>query len=54
MVNETFLYRNALVSNVTARVATKSKPNAGDHVKVALVNSKIHIFDKETELAIVN
>ena len=54
MGNETFLYLNALGSNVTARVAPTSKTKAGDHVKVALVNSKIHIFDKETELAIVN
>ena len=54
MGNETFLYLNALGSSITARVAPTSKTKAGDHVKVALVNSKIHIFDKETELAIVN
>ena len=54
MGNETFLYLNALGSSVTARVAPTSKTKAGDHVKVALVNSKIHIFDKETELTIVN
>ncbi len=54
MGNETFLYLNALGASITARVAPTSKTKPGDHVKLALVNSKIHIFNKETEESLVN
>ncbi len=54
MGNETYLYLNALGNNITARVAPTSKTRAGDTIKVAFVNSRIHLFDKETELTIVN
>ncbi|MDR1003294.1 MAG: sn-glycerol-3-phosphate ABC transporter ATP-binding protein UgpC [Oscillospiraceae bacterium] len=54
MGNETFLYINAYGNPITARVAPTSKTRAGDQIKVAFVNSKIHLFDKETTLTIVN
>jgi multiple sugar transport system ATP-binding protein len=54
MGNETYLYLNVLGNTMTARVAPTSKTRAGDTIKVALVNSRIHLFDKETEAAIVN
>jgi len=54
MGNETYLYLNALGNPITARVAPTSKTRAGDTIKVAFVNSRIHLFDKDTEAAIVN
>ncbi len=54
MGNETFLYINAAGNSITARVAPTSKTKAGETIKVAFVNSKIHLFNKETEQTIVN
>ena len=51
---ETYLY--LLVEGVpfTARVNPKSTSKIGDAIKVALDPAKIHLFDKETEVAILN
>ena len=39
---------------MTAKVDSSSKARYGDHVKLALDPSKVHVFDKETELTITN
>ena len=51
---ETYLY--LLVEGVpfTARVNPKSTSKIGDAIKVALDPNKIHLFDKDTEVAIMN
>ena len=51
---ETFLYLDCEGTSITARVAPSSTANPGDMIKVALDPNKIHLFDKETERAIVN
>jgi len=51
---EVFLYLSVAGSPVTARVDPRSKAKSGDKIKVALDTNQIHIFDKETELTIVN
>ncbi|NLN56236.1 MAG: sn-glycerol-3-phosphate ABC transporter ATP-binding protein UgpC [Clostridiales bacterium] len=40
--------------NMIARVPSRSKSKAGDNIKVAIDTSAIHIFDKETEQAIIH
>ena len=40
--------------NLVARVSARSTTKAGDHIKVALDVSRIHIFDKDTERCIVH
>ncbi|MCL2486338.1 MAG: sn-glycerol-3-phosphate ABC transporter ATP-binding protein UgpC [Oscillospiraceae bacterium] len=54
MGNEVYLYLTAAGNNITARVAPTSTAKSGDVVKVALVNTRIHMFDKETHLTICN
>ena len=39
---------------MTARVEPRTTARTGDTVKFALDANKIHVFDKETELAITN
>ena len=39
---------------MTARVKPSTTARTGDTVKFALDASKIHVFDKETELVITN
>jgi len=51
---ETYLYLNCEGVSVTARVDPTSKAKAGDRIKVAFELNKIHLFDKETEKAILN
>lgn len=51
---ETFLYLNCEGISLTARVDPRSTARPGDDIKVAIDPNKIHIFDKETENAIVN
>ena len=51
---EVFLYFTVNGSNMTARVNPRTTARTGDTVKFALDTSKIHIFDKETELTITN
>jgi multiple sugar transport system ATP-binding protein len=38
--------------NVIARVSSRSTARSGDHIKVAIDTSRIHIFDKDTEKCI--
>jgi multiple sugar transport system ATP-binding protein len=51
---ETFLYMIVNGQNMTARVSPRSIAKAGDKIKIALDVNKIHLFDKETELTIIN
>ncbi|MCX7658552.1 MAG: sn-glycerol-3-phosphate ABC transporter ATP-binding protein UgpC [Oscillospiraceae bacterium] len=51
---ETYLYLNCEGIQLTARVSPRSTARPQDVIKVALDANKIHIFDKETEKAIVN
>lgn len=51
---ETFLYLNCEGSNFTARVSPRSTARATDVIKIALDVNRIHLFDKETEKAIVH
>ncbi|MBP2657155.1 MAG: Glycerol-3-phosphate-transporting ATPase [Firmicutes bacterium] len=51
---ETYLFMKVEGSNFIARVNPKSIVKAGDTVKIAIDTNKIHIFDKETEKAILN
>ncbi len=51
---ETFLYLKIENVPFTARVNQRSTAEAGDKIKVAFEMNKVHIFDKETEIAILN
>ena len=51
---ETFLYLNVEGFNFTARVEPTSTARPGDTIEIALENTKIHLFDKETERTICN
>lgn len=52
--SETYLYLVINGVNFTARVNPKSTTRPGDTIKVAFDMSCMHLFDKETEKAIVN
>jgi len=51
---EVYLYFDYAGSNFTARVKPSTTARTGDHIKIALEPSKIHVFDKETEMTITN
>ena len=51
---EIYLYLTYKGQNMMARVAPTSKARRGDKVTVALDAHKIHLFDPETELTILN
>ena len=51
---EVFLYFDYAGANMTARVHPKSETTIGNVCKFALDAEKIHVFDKETEVAITN
>ncbi|MDE6781325.1 MAG: sn-glycerol-3-phosphate ABC transporter ATP-binding protein UgpC [Ruminococcus sp.] len=51
---EIYLYLSCEGIPLTARVSSRSTVRSGDEVKVAIDPNRIHIFDKETEKAIVN
>ena len=51
---ETYLYLLCEGIPLTARVSPRSTARLGDDIKVAIDPNRIHIFDKETEKAIVN
>ena len=51
---EVYLYFDYEGASVTARVNPKTEARTGDTVKFALDADRIHVFDKETELAITN
>ena len=51
---EIFLYVNVEGSSLTARVDPTSPARPGDEIDMVIDNTKIHIFDKETEQTICN
>lgn len=51
---EIYLYLNCEGNSLTARVDPASTAKPGDKANIALDMTKCHIFDKETELAILN
>ena len=51
---ETYLYLVCEGVPLTARVSPRSTARPGDTISVAIDPNRIHIFDKETEKAIVN
>ncbi|WP_058486742.1 ABC transporter ATP-binding protein [Defluviitalea phaphyphila] len=51
---EVYLYMVCEGQNITARVDPRSQAKPGDNIKVALDVNRIHVFDKETEMAITN
>ncbi len=51
---ETYLYLEVAGEQFTARVNQRSTAKIGDTIKIAFETNKLHIFDKDTELAIVN
>ena len=51
---ETFLYLKVHEESFTARVNPRSTATVGDTIKIAVDVNKIHLFDKDTELAILN
>ncbi|NLZ45620.1 MAG: sn-glycerol-3-phosphate ABC transporter ATP-binding protein UgpC [Clostridiales bacterium] len=51
---ETYLYLTCLDIPLTARVSPRSTARPQDTIKIAIDPNRIHIFDKETEKALVN
>ena len=51
---EAMLYFSIAGTHMSAIVAADTNARYGDHVKLAFDTSKIHVFDKETELTITN
>lgn len=51
---ETYLYMDCAGQNIIARVDPKSTARPQDDIKVTFDTSRIHIFDKDTELTITN
>ena len=54
MGSEIYLYLDYKGNKMTARVAPTSKAKSGDEVKVSFDPHKIHLFDPESELTIMN
>ena len=51
---EVFLYFTVEGFDITVRVNPRTTARPGDTIKIALDTSKIHVFDKETEVTITN
>ncbi len=51
---ETYLYLTFAGMNMTARVSPRNTSRPGDVIKMAIDVNNIHLFDKETEKAILN
>lgn len=51
---ETYLYLNCEGNAITARVEPTSAAKSGDKCQIAFDLNKMHLFDKETEKAILN
>lgn len=51
---EVYLYFDLEGANMTARVSPTTTARTGSSVKFALDVEKIHVFDKDSELTIVN
>ena len=52
--SEVILYFHLGGVSMCAKVDSSTKARFGDHVKLALNPSKIHVFDKETEQTVTN
>lgn len=52
--SEVILHYKAVDTTMTARVASRTMAQIGDHIQLALDAEKIHVFDKETEFTITN
>ena len=52
--SETFLYGVIAGQNFTARVNPKSETKANDDIQLIFDMTRCHVFDKETEKAIVH
>ncbi|MEK6265721.1 MAG: sn-glycerol-3-phosphate ABC transporter ATP-binding protein UgpC [Clostridium sp.] len=50
---ETNIYMSKGDTSIVARVNGSSKAKVGDKIKIAFDTSKIHVFDKETELTVI-
>lgn len=51
---ETYLYLACEGNSITARVDPTSTAKTGDKIKIAFELNKLHLFDKQTEKAILN
>ena len=51
---EVYLYLISAGQNLTARVNPRSTAKSNDRIKIALDANRIHIFDKDTEQAVVH
>ncbi len=51
---ETYLYMNSEGHNLNARVDPSNTARPGDTIKITLDPSRIHLFDKDTEVTICN
>lgn len=51
---ETYLYLNCAGNAITARVDPTSTAKTGDKIRIAFDLNKIHLFDKESEVTILN
>ena len=51
---ETYLYLKIEGKNFTARVNPRTTARPGDTIKVAFDANKVHLFDKDTEVTIIN
>lgn len=51
---ETYLYLNCENNAITARVEPTSTAKSGDTIQIAFDLNKMHLFDKETEVTILN
>ncbi len=51
---ETYLYLEVAGKQFTARVNQRSTAQVNDTIKIAFETNKLHIFDKDTELAIIH
>ena len=54
MGSEVYLYLNYKETRLTARVAPNTTSKTNSEIKLALDTRKLHLFDPETELAIMN
>ncbi len=54
MGSETYLYLTIAGTQFTARVNQRSTAKIGDTIKVGFETNRLHIFDKDTEVAILN
>ncbi|MBQ9920288.1 MAG: TOBE domain-containing protein, partial [Clostridia bacterium] len=51
---ETYLYMNCEGQSINARVDPSNTARPGDTIKITLEPTRIHLFDKDTEVTICN